>query len=93
MEKKINISPNKIKIPVSENEGIHDDYIQTNDKECLDIFTCSICSCLAWDPVSCSQCDKIFCLSCRLKYGENKICPFKCNSYNIREMTRNEKVI
>ena len=91
MDKKINISPNKINIPKSENEGIFDDYIQTTDKECLETFTCQICSCLAWDPVSCPQCDKIFCRSCRLKYGDNKICPFKCNTYNIREMTRNEK--
>ena len=45
MDKKINISPNKINIPKSENEGIFDDYIQTTDKECLETFTCQICSC------------------------------------------------
>lgn len=95
MENKIkekNFSPNKINIPLSNNEsGILDEYIKTNDQNCLDIFTCSICDCLAWDPICCPQCDKIFCRACRLKYGENKICPFKCKSYTFREITRNEK--
>ena len=92
LKEEITYSPNKIKIPLSDNEnGISDEYIQTNDKNCQEIFTCAICSCLAWEPVCCSKCDKIFCRSCRLKYGENKICPFKCESYTFREITRNEK--
>lgn len=86
------ISPNKINLPLDEKEkGILDEFIQTDDKNCKDIFTCSICSCLAWDPICCPKCDKIFCRSCRLKYGENKICPFKCDSYSFREITRNER--
>ena len=92
-KKERNISPNKIKLPLSDDEnGILDEYIQTKDQNCLDTFTCSICDCLAWDPVSCSKCDKIFCRSCILKYAEKKnICPFRCESYTIREITRNEK--
>ena len=91
-EKEITYSPNKIKIPLSDNEnGIPDEFIQTNDNNCQEIFTCAICSCLAWEPVCCPKCDKIFCRSCRLKYGENKICPFKCDSYTFREITRNER--
>ena len=44
------LSPNKIVLPIgTEENGILDEYIQTNDKNCLEIFTCSICSCLAWD--------------------------------------------
>ena len=86
------ISPNKIILPIAENEnGILDEYIQTNDKNCQEIFTCSICSCLAWDPVCCPKCDKPFCRACLLKYGKNKKCPFKCESYSFREVTRNEK--
>ena len=92
LKKEITYSPNKIKIPLSDNEnGIPDEFIQTNDSNCQEIFTCAICSCLAWDPVCCPNCDKIFCRSCRLKYGENKICPFKCDSYTFREITRNER--
>ena len=86
------ISPNKINLPISVNEnGILDEYIQTNDKNCQEIFTCSICSCLAWDPVCCPKCDKPFCRACLIKYGKNKRCPFKCESYSFREITRNEK--
>ena len=96
MEKKINenrtISPNKIMLPLSDNEnGILDEYIQTDVQDCKETFTCSICICLAWDPVFCPKCDKPFCRSCRLKYGENKICPFKCDSLIFRNITRNEK--
>ena len=91
-EFEITYSPNKIKIPLSDNEnGIPDEFIQTNDNNCQEIFTCAICTCLAWDPICCPKCDKIFCRSCRLKYGENKICPFKCDSYTFREITRNER--
>ena len=92
LDEKKNISPNKIIIPLSDKEsGILDDFIQTNDKNCLEIFTCAICHCLAWDPICCSKCDKAFCRTCRKRYGENKICPFKCDSYTFREITRNEK--
>ena len=85
-----NISPNEIKIPLSDNEkGIPVEFIQTNDQNCLQIFTCEICHFLAWDPVSCPKCDKIFCRSCRNKYGQK--CLFKCDSLTIREITRNEK--
>ena len=46
------ISPNKIVLPNSDKEnGVLDEYIQTNDKACQEIFTCSICTLLAWDPV------------------------------------------
>lgn len=86
------ISPNKIILPVSDKEnGILDDFIQTNDKTCLENFTCCICACLAWDPVCCPKCDKPFCRSCIAKYGNSKICPFKCEINSFREMTRNEK--
>lgn len=86
------ISPNNIVLPISDKDnGILDDYIQTNDKACLEIFTCSICSCLAWDPLCCPKCDKPFCRACLMKYGKNKGCPFKCDSNSYREMTRNEK--
>ena len=86
------ISPNKIILPVSDKEnGILDDFIQTNDKTCLENFTCCICTCLAWDPVCCPKCDKPFCRSCIAKYGNSKICPFKCEINSFREMTRNEK--
>lgn len=89
---KSNISPNKIILPLSGNKnGILDDYIQTNDKNCQEIFTCPICQCLVWDPVCCISCDKSFCRSCRFQYGEKKRCPFKCDTYNLREITRNEK--
>ena len=91
-KRELTISPNKIYIPLSDKEnGITDEYIQTQDNNCKEIFTCSICACLAWDPVSCPKCDKIFCRSCRLNYGENKICPFRCDSFTFREITRNEK--
>ena len=86
------LSPNKIVLPIATNEnGILDEYIQTNDKNCLEIFTCSICSCLAWDPVCCPKCDKPFCRACIIKYGKNKSCPFGCNNDTFREITRNEK--
>ena len=86
------ISPNKIILPIKQNEnGILDEYIQTNDKNCLEVFTCAICTCLAWDPLCCSKCDKPFCRGCLLKYGKNKKCPFQCDSNKYREMTRNEK--
>ena len=86
------ISPNKIILPVSDKEnGILDDFIQTNDKACLENFTCCICACLAWDPVCCPKCDKPFCRLCIAKYGNSKICPFKCEINSFREMTRNEK--
>ena len=86
------ISPNKIILPLSDDEnGILDEFIKTDVKDCKETFTCSICICLAWDPVFCPKCDKPFCRSCRLKYGENKICPFKCNSLTFRNITRNEK--
>ena len=86
------LSPNKLVFPISANEnGILDEYIQTNDKNCLEIFTCSICSCLAWDPVCCPKCDKSFCRACTLKYGKNKSCPFGCENEFFREITRNEK--
>ena len=89
---KRNISPNKIILPLSDNEnGILDDYIQTDDINCQETFTCSICQCLVWDPVFCSSCDKPFCRSCRFEYGENRKCPFKCDTSNLREITRNEK--
>ena len=85
-----NISPNEINIPLSGNEkGIPDEFVQSNDQNCLNIFTCEICNCLAWDPVSCPKCDKIFCRSCRVKYGQK--CHSKCDSFTIREITRNEK--
>ena len=86
------ISPNKLVFPITTNEnGILDEYIQTNDKSCLEIFTCSICSCLAWDPVCCPKCDKPFCRACILKYGKNKSCIFGCENESFREITRNEK--
>ena len=86
------ISPNKINLPISGKEnGIIEDYIQTNDKSCQELFTCSICSLLAWDPLCCPKCDKPFCRACITKYGKNKKCPFQCDSYSFREMTRNEK--
>lgn len=89
---KSSISPNKIILPLSDNKnGILDDYILTDDKNCQEIFTCSICQCLVWDPICCSSCDKPFCRSCRFQYGEKKKCPFKCDTYNLREITRNEK--
>ena len=73
-------SPNKVILPLVDNEnGILDEYIMADVKDCKETFTCSICMCLAWDPVFCQKCDKPFCRSCRLKYGENKIWPFKCN--------------
>ena len=86
------ISPNKIVLPIKQNEnGILEEYIQTNDKNCLEVFTCAICTCLAWDPLCCSKCDKPFCRGCLTKYGKNKKCPFQCDSNSFREMTRNEK--
>ena len=96
MEKyKINkrlLSPNRINLPITVNEnGILDEYIQTNDKTCLEVFTCAFCNCLAWDPLFCSTCDKPFCRACLNKYGKNRKCPFKCDSNTFREITRNEK--
>ena len=89
---KRSISPNKIVLPIATNEnGILDEYIQTSDKNCFEIFTCSICSCLAWDPVFCPKCDKPFCRACILKFGKNKLCPFGCENDFFREITRNEK--
>jgi hypothetical protein len=86
------ISPNKLIFPITPNEnGVLDEYIQTNDKICQENFTCSICTCLAWDPVCCPKCDKPFCRGCLTKYGKNKKCPFKCESTTFREITRNEK--
>ena len=86
------ISPNKIILPILGKEsGILEEYIQTTDKACQELFTCAICSCLAWDPLCCPRCDKPFCRACLIKYGKNKKCPFKCDSYTFREMTRNEK--
>ena len=86
------ISPNKIILPITENEnGILDEFIQTNDKNCQEVFTCAICTCLAWEPLCCNKCDKAFCRSCLEKYGKNKKCPFQCDSSTFREMTRNEK--
>ena len=86
------LSPNKINLPITVNEnGILDEYIQANDKNCLEVFTCSICTCLVWDPVFCPKCDKAFCRACIVKYGKNKKCPFKCDSNTFREITRNEK--
>ena len=86
------LSPNKINLPIAVNEnGILDEYIQTNDQTCLEVFTCSFCSCLAWDPVFCHKCDKPFCRACISKYGKNKKCPFGCESNSFREITRNEK--
>ena len=77
---------------MSDNEnGILDDYIQTDDTNCQETFTCSICQCLVWDPVFCSSCDKPFCRVCRFQYGVNKKCPFKCDTFNLREITRNER--
>ena len=91
-KEKRTISPNKLVFPITINEnGILDEYIQTTDKSCLEIFTCSICSCLAWDPVCCPKCDKPFCRSCIMKYGKNKSCPFGCENESFREITRNEK--
>ena len=91
-EKPKTFSPNKINLPLDEKKnGILDEFIQTDDKNCQDTFTCSICSCLAWDPICCSKCDKAFCRSCLFKYGENKMCPFKCDSFTFREITRNER--
>ena len=89
---KLLLSPNKIIIPTGTNEnGILDEYIQTNDKNCLEIFTCSICTCLAWDPVCCPKCDKPYCRGCIIKYGKNKSCPYGCDNDFYREITRNEK--
>jgi hypothetical protein len=86
------LSPNKINLPITVNEnGILDEYIQSDDKNCLEVFTCAICTCLAWDPVFCFKCDKPFCRACITKYGKNKKCPFKCDSSTFREITRNEK--
>ena len=86
------ISPNKITLPINDKEnGILDEYIQTTDKTCQENFTCCICACVAWDPVCCPKCDKPFCRSCIVKYGKNKICPFKCEINSFREITRNEK--
>ena len=86
------LSPNKIVIPTATNEnGILDEYIQTNDQNCLEIFTCTICTCLAWDPVCCPKCDKPYCRGCIIKYGKNKSCPYGCNNDTFREITRNEK--
>ena len=86
------LSPNKIVLPIgTEENGILDEYIQTNDKNCLEIFTCSICSCLAWDPICCPECDKPYCRSCINNYGKNKHCPYGCSNDGYREMTRNEK--
>ena len=68
-----------------------DEYIQTNDKNCLEIFTCSICSCLAWDPICCPICDKPYCRGCITNYGKNKHCPYGCDNDSYREMTKNEK--
>ena len=86
------ISPNKIILPLSNNKnGILDKFIKTDIEKCKETFTCSICMCLAWDPVFCPKCDKPFCRSCRLQYGENKICPFKCDSFTFRNITRNER--
>ena len=86
------ISPNKLIFPISSSEnGILDEYILTNDKNCLEIFTCSNCSCLAWDPVCCPKCDKPFCRACTIKNGKIKVCPFGCENESYREITRNEK--
>ena len=86
------LSPNKINLPITVNEnGILDEYIQSEDKNCIEVFTCAICTCLAWDPVFCTKCDKPFCRACITKYGKNKKCPFKCDSSIFREITRNEK--
>ena len=86
------ISPNKITLPINDKEnGILDEYIQTTDKACQENFTCCICACLAWDPVCCPKCDKPFCRACIVKYGKNKVCPFKCEINSYREITRNEK--
>ena len=86
------ISPNKISLPIGEKEnGVLAEYIRTSDKGCQENFTCSICACLAWDPVFCPKCDKPFCRTCIFKYGKNKVCPFKCEINSYREITRNEK--
>ena len=86
------LSPNKIVLPQGTNEnGILDEYIKTTDKNCLEIFTCSICTCLSWDPVCCPVCDKPYCRGCINKYGKNKSCPYGCDNDSYREMTRNEK--
>ena len=89
---KRSISPNKISLPVyNKDNGILEEYIQTTDKDCQENFTCSICSCLAWDPVCCPKCDKPFCRACITIYGKGKICPFKCEINSFREITRMEK--
>ena len=86
------LSPNKIVLPIgTEENGILDEYIQTSDKNCLEIFTCSICSCLAWDPICCPECDKPYCRSCINNYGKNKHCTYGCSNDGYREITRNEK--
>ena len=86
------ISPNKITLPVNNKEnGILDEYIQTTDKDCQENFTCSVCNCLAWDPIFCPKCDRPFCRACITNYEKSKICPFKCEINSFREITRMEK--
>ena len=86
------ISPNKITLPLHDKEnGVLEEYIQTTDKDCQENFTCSICSCLAWDPIFCPKCDKPFCRACITSYEKSKICPFNCEINAFREITRMEK--
>jgi hypothetical protein len=87
------LSPNKINLPITVNEnGILDEYIQSDDKNCLEVFTCAICTCLAWDPVFCFKCDKPFCRACITKYGKNKKCPFKCDSALFAKSPETKKI-
>ena len=88
------ISPNKIILPITANEnGILDEYIQTNDKNCLEIFTCSICSCLAWDPVCCPKCDKPFCRACLTKYEKIKDVLLNANLIHLGKLQEMKKII
>ena len=58
-------------------------------EEFIDLVKCKICFMISIKPVSCKQCESVFCRDCLTKWHEkNNTCPIRCKDFAINEEPR-----
>lgn len=68
--------------------------IKVEDDEILKLFTCTICKCIVFIPIFCTNCDKPNCLKClnkNIDFRKDNSCIFKCSGNQYRAMNHNEE--
>ena len=71
------------------------DIINIQDYKVIEqLITCSICCCILFEPVQCTECENCFCLDCIKDWKKKSdVCPFKCKNTKYKESKLAKRIL